>query len=214
MHTFERRCISPQKHRSSSEAWRWEHQDVGLFSSLHWNAWQNWRKDGNIYRDNKNCCHLSGWWRWNWRLKPRSWFHRRKIKHGPANQLTRKNQVITNKGFCICIKYISVTMFNVFPVSFMVWLDGLDLVGILCHIGDVFSTYFTHRVWVSVCCIDFTSYKFNCNEWDVWPDLRVNSSQFTFIFAKDTEDSAKLEISLCQLLQKGSTNKTNITIYI
>lgn len=127
MHTFERRCISPQKHRSSSEAWRWEHQDVGLFSSLHWNAWQNWRKDGNIYRDNKNCCHLSGWWRWNGRLKPRSWFHRRKIKHGPANQLTRKNQVITNKGFCICIKYISVTMFNVFPVSFMVWLDGLFL---------------------------------------------------------------------------------------
>lgn len=62
-------------------------------------------------------------------------------------------------------------------------------------------------------CIDFTSYKFNCNEWDVWPDLRVNSSQFTFIFEKDTEDSAKLEISLCQLLQKGSTNKTNITIY-
>lgn len=44
-------------------------------------------------------------------------------------------------------------------------------------------------------------------------DLRVNSSQFTFIFAKDTEDSVKLEISLCQLLQKGSTNKTNITIY-
>lgn len=81
----------------------------------------------HLQRQNKNCCHLSGWWRWNWRLKPLSWFHRRKIKHGPANQLTRKNQVITNKGFCICIKYTSVTMFNVFPVSFMVWLDGLFL---------------------------------------------------------------------------------------